>query len=162
MNARCISHLLRLAASAALTAALLLTAAQPAAAQPGWVLSHQKISPTEGGFTGRLDREDHFGFSVASLGDLDGDGMGDMAVGARSDDDGRSGRGAVWVLFLDGVPCDPCDMNCDGEINAFDIEPFLDLLFNGGVPCNTCTGDVNGDGIVSAFDIEGCINCLFP
>ncbi len=25
--------------------------------------------------------------------------------------------------------CDPCDMNCDGDINAFDIEPFLDLLF---------------------------------
>ncbi len=46
----------------------------PALAQPGWVLSHQKISDTQGGFTGRLDNVDWFGKSVASLGDLDGDG----------------------------------------------------------------------------------------
>ncbi len=30
----------------------------------GTVKSHQKISSTEGGFTGTLDREDWFGFSV--------------------------------------------------------------------------------------------------
>ena len=48
----------------------------------GTVKSHQKISDTEGGFTGTLDNEDHFGNSVASLGDLDGDGVGDLAVGA--------------------------------------------------------------------------------
>jgi len=76
----------------------------PAHAQPGWVLSHQKISDTEGGFTGILDDVDLFGRSVASLGDLDGDGLGDLAVGALGDDDGGTGRGAVWVLFLDGVP----------------------------------------------------------
>ena len=35
--------------------------------QPGWVLSHQKISDTEGGFTGTLDDFDLFGSSVASL-----------------------------------------------------------------------------------------------
>ena len=28
--------------------------AAPVTAQPGWVLSHQKISDTEGGFTGEL------------------------------------------------------------------------------------------------------------
>jgi len=33
-------------ACAALTTALVVTAAQPAAAQPGMVLSHQKISDT--------------------------------------------------------------------------------------------------------------------
>ncbi len=53
-------------------------------------------------------------------------------------------------------------MNCDGAVNAFDIEPFLDLLFGGGVPCNTCTGDTNGDGRIDAFDIEPFLNCLFP
>ncbi|MCH7872326.1 MAG: hypothetical protein IID33_11560 [Planctomycetes bacterium] len=25
--------------------------------------------------------------------------------------------------------CDPCDMNCDGNGNALDIEPFLKCLF---------------------------------
>ena len=72
---------------------------QRAQAQPGWVLSHQKISDTEGGFTGSLDNGDQFGTSVASLGDLDGDGVGVLAVGAAYDDDGGTNRGAVWVLF---------------------------------------------------------------
>ena len=57
---------------------------------------------------------------------------------------------------------DPCDMNCDGKVNAFDIEPFLDLLFGGGKPCAPCTGDVNGDGSIDSFDIEPFIDCLFP
>ena len=103
---------------------------------------------------------------MASSGDLDGDGVGDLAVGVPRDADGGkppgAARGAVWVLFLDGVPCDPCDMNCDSEINAFDIEPFLDLLFNNATPCGTCAGDVNADGIIDAFDIEPFLNCLFP
>ena len=63
-----------------------------------------------------------------------------------------------------GVPGDnPCDMNCDGEISAFDIEPFLGLLFDPNAePCAPGTGDVNGDGTVDAFDIEPFLECLFP
>lgn len=40
-----------------------------------------KISDTQDGFTGHLGYHDNFGTSVASLGDLDGDGAVDMAVG---------------------------------------------------------------------------------
>ena len=59
--------------------------------------------------------------------------------------------------------CDPCDMNCDGNINAFDIEPFLELLFSPKpMPCCEGVGDVNGDGLVNAFDIEPFLSCLFP
>ena len=84
-------------------AVVLLSSATSAQAQPGWVLSHQKISDTEGGFTGTLDNGDAFGIAMASLGDLDGDGVGDLAVGAPFDSDGGTQRGAAWVLFLDGV-----------------------------------------------------------
>ena len=87
-------------ACAALTAALLLTAAQSAPAQPGRILWRQKISSTQGGFTGILDLHDYFGTSVASLGDLDFDGVVDLAVGAFADDDGGTEYGAVWVLLL--------------------------------------------------------------
>ncbi len=59
-------------------------------------------------------------------------------------------------------PCDPCDMNCDGTVDAKDIEFFIDILFNGATPCGSCTGDTNGDGFIDAEDIEGFINCLFP
>ena len=65
-----------------------VTSGQQAHAQPGTVLSQQKISDTEGGFKGILDDVDFFGYSVAPLGDLDGDGVGDLAVGASRDDDG--------------------------------------------------------------------------
>ncbi|MCH8148318.1 MAG: FG-GAP repeat protein [Planctomycetes bacterium] len=41
---------------------------------------------------------------MASLGDLDGDGVGDLVLGLGLDGDGGPRRGAVWVLFLDGVP----------------------------------------------------------
>ena len=72
--------------------------------------------------------------------------------------------GGFWAIGGgDNPPCDPCDMNCDGDINAFDIEPFLDLLFDPNAkPCNTCTGDVNADGNINAFDIEPFLECLFP
>jgi hypothetical protein len=69
----------------------------------GTVNSDQKISDTAGTFTGILDDIDFFGSSVASLGDLDSDGVADLVVGAREDDGGGSvfsDRGAVWVLFL--------------------------------------------------------------
>ena len=72
--------------------------------------------------------------------------------------------GGYWAISGgDSPPCDPCDMNCDGTIDAGDIEDFIDILFNGATPCDpTCTGDTNGDGLIDAGDIEGFINCLFP
>jgi len=70
----------------------------------GTVKGHQKISDTEGGFSGTLDDSDHFGTSVASLGDLDGDGTTDLVVGAYQDDDGGENRGAAWILFMNGPP----------------------------------------------------------
>ena len=75
--------------------------------------------------------------------------------------------GGFWAV---SAQCDACDMNCDGVVDAFDIQPFLDLLFTPGVePC--CgergvgagfTGDVNCDGVIDAFDIEPFLDCLFP
>ncbi len=66
----------------------------------GNVAGHAKISSTVGGFTGPLDNNDDFGRSVGYIGDLDGDGFIEVAVGANHDDDGGSGRGAVYILSL--------------------------------------------------------------
>ncbi len=120
-----------------------------AQAQPGWVLSHQKISDTQGGFTGTLDDDDRFGISVGSLGDLDRDGAGDLAVGALLDDDGGRQRGAVWVLFLDGAPC-PADLTGDGSVGITDLLIVLALWG----PClPDCFGDFDGDGTVGILDL---------
>ncbi|MCH7872393.1 MAG: hypothetical protein IID33_11900 [Planctomycetes bacterium] len=75
---------------------------------------------------------------------------------------GGAGGDAIVDMGAYEFPCDPCDMNCDGTVDALDIEFFIDILFNGATPCNSCTGDTNGDGRIDAGDIEGFINCLFP
>ena len=117
----------------------LASMAMVAHAQPGWVLSHQKISDTQGGFTGT----GLGGVSVASLGDLDGDGVGDLAVGAGSDD-GGPGRGAVWVLFL----------NTNGTVKSHqkisDTEGgFTGILddHDGFGRSVASLGDLDGDGV---------------
>ena len=63
-----------------------------------FINSFQKISDTEGNFTATLNDDDDFGVSIASIGDLNNDGINDIAVGADQDDDGSTGdnsRGAV-------------------------------------------------------------------
>ncbi|MCP4136835.1 MAG: hypothetical protein GY754_38045 [bacterium] len=74
----------------------------------GSVKKDQKISSEKGNFSGTLDAEDRFGISVAGIGDLDGDGVVDIAVGADRDDDGSTNTGAVWILFL----------NADGTVKS--------------------------------------------
>ncbi|MCK4892144.1 MAG: FG-GAP repeat protein, partial [Candidatus Pacebacteria bacterium] len=65
----------------------------------GTASSSVKIaSGTNGGPT--LADYDFFGYSVSSVGDLNGDGVMDLAVGAYGDDTGGSTRGAVHILFM--------------------------------------------------------------
>ena len=119
----------------------------------GMVHSHQKISDTEGGFTGTLDNDDRFGGSVASLGDLDADGVGELGVGARNDDDGGNGHGAVWVLFLDRVSNCAADIDGDGDLDAEDFFAYLDLFANGDDGA-----DIDGDGDIDAEDFFGYLD----
>lgn len=67
----------------------------------GTVKAHQKINELAGGFSGDLDTDDRFGRSVACLGDVNLDGVVDLAVGAPRDDDGAIQTGAVYILSLD-------------------------------------------------------------
>jgi cysteine-rich repeat protein len=111
----------------------------------GTVKSHQKISDTQGGFTGGLDDADAFGLGLASLGDLDGDGEGDLAVAALRDDDGGPDRGAVWILYLDSdgtvkshrkISSSHGDFTGtleDGDLFGTNVASLGDLSGNGGV-----------------------------
>ena len=66
----------------------------------GTVKAQQKLSETAGGLGIAFDDLDYFGTSIAPIGDLDGDGVVDLAVGARGDDDGANGSGCVYIVFL--------------------------------------------------------------
>jgi len=91
-----------------------------------------------------LSDDDFFGFSVSNIGDLDGDGVDDIAVGARYDSEGGPNRGAVHIIFLnaDGSPKSTVEIN-DSTTNG-------PVLMNGDNFGRSVTniGDLDGDGVI--------------
>jgi subtilisin family serine protease len=70
-----------------------------------------------------------------------------------------------------GIP-DECeggllgDMNCDGTVNGYDIDPFVLALTNpagyqAAYPaCQIGNADINGDGVVNGYDIDPFVSLL--
>jgi len=60
----------------------------------------------------------------------------------------------------------PGDLNCDGKIDLFDIDPFVWALTNPAKyaqqfpDCDRTLADMNGDGLVNFFDIDPFVKCL--
>ncbi|MBX2984900.1 MAG: FG-GAP repeat protein [Bacteroidia bacterium] len=69
----------------------------------GTVKKNIEIGNGKGGFTGDIKSGDRFGWSVSRVPDLDGDSVPELAVGSTGFDV-ASGSGAIYILFLKGVP----------------------------------------------------------
>ncbi len=109
----------------------------------GKVETWQKISRKSGGFDGNLDADDHFGAAITGIGDLDNNGIPDLAVGVPGDDTGGEDRGGVWILFLDA----------EGKVQQEQKIADDTGGFRGGLNDNdhfgsavADVGDMNGDG----------------
>ena len=146
---RSLIHTLSL--QAALGLCLLWGAAE---AGPGTVLSQVKVSDTQGAFAPPLANSDEFGGALAHLGDLDGAGpaVAALAVGSPSADDGGSGRGAVYVIFLDALGAVLGTQKISDTQGAF-TAPLDNYDEFGGALASL--GDLDGDGPQAATLVVG-------
>jgi hypothetical protein len=112
----------------------------------GTVKSQQKIADGTGGLpTDTLVNFDQFGSSVTNLGDLDGDTITDIAVGARLDDTGGENRGAVYILFLNANGTVKSQQKIADGAGGLTADTLVDSdLFGYSV---TNLGDLDGDTI---------------
>ncbi|HMR31255.1 MAG TPA: hypothetical protein PKA13_09585 [Geminicoccaceae bacterium] len=111
------------------------------------VVDLDDIAAGRGGFKIQGENAgDGAGSSVSAVGDVDGDGIDDLIVGARGQDSGGADAGAAYVVFgrigdvetpvdLDAVAAGTGGFKVLGE-NAGDVAGLV-----------SAAGDVNGDGV---------------
>ena len=104
-----------------------------------------------------LSRKDFFGADVGNLGDVDGDGVTDVIIGAPGDDQVRKEAGAFYIVMLttDGLVKDY--QKVTQHVGGF--TPILDKKDGCGAAVDG-VGDFDGDGIPDAlvgspFDDDG-------
>lgn len=129
---------------ATLVAAASAPLAPPLAAQAGTVIGEQKISATQGGLVGPLHGGSELGYSLAHLGDIDGDGIADIASGTPLDSSFLNQTGGLFVLFLNADGTVKAEQRIEVEEGGF-VGP-LELGERLGYSL-TAVGDLDGDGI---------------
>ncbi len=154
LRARPRGYLVRLAGDRAfaLAAAAALLAAGTAGALPPIDLSD--IAAGDGGFVmNGIDPVDRSGYSVSGAGDVNGDELADVIVGASGADLGPNFQetGESYVVVS---PVIPGDLDGDGTVGVVDLL----LLLAAWGPCLErcppfCPGDLDGDCTVGIVDL---------
>jgi hypothetical protein len=78
----------------------------------------------------------------------------------------RTDEEVLTLVILPTCPYELGDLNCDGQVNAFDIDPFVLAITNPSAygqqypNCDIMLADCNGDGQVNAFDIDPFVEIL--
>lgn len=101
-------------------------------------------------WTGESNQADaNFGLSVASAGDVNGDGFADIVVGASRYDEGMSNVGKIYVY-----------MGASNGISLYPDWTYTGNIMDGNLGISVATaGDINGDGfseiIIGSFGSGG-------
>jgi len=103
----------------------------------GSLQGQSNVAPASG-----VDFGDAFGTSLAILGDVNADGVDDLAVGAIGDDDGGSNSGAVWIVFLDSSGFHVSSQKISKTVGGLGTHPHT--AFGADV---AALGDHNSDGV---------------
>jgi len=109
------------------------------------VRASAKISETSGGLVADFLDEDGFGRALSGIGDLDGDGVPDLVVGANEKDILDTNTGAAYVLFLNrnGTVKGQHEISAISG-DALEFTPRRRSEFGSSI---AGLGDVDGDGI---------------
>ena len=107
-------------------------------------LNLSTLNGTTGFVLNGIDPSDQSGFSVASAGDINGDGYDDLIVGAPvADPNGQGSAGETYIVFGKGTPF-------AASINLSTLDGTTGFVCNGIV-----ANDNSGGAVASAADING-------
>lgn len=121
------------------TGAVILLATTP----QGSVAAAERLPANDSALDASLGHNDRFGSSIATIGDLDGDGLPELAVGAKGDGTAGAQAGAAYVLFLTRTA---------GNSTLPTVSRHVKLPSPGGAygafgSSIAAAGDLDGDGI---------------
>ena len=122
------------------------------------------LDGTNGFVLNGVNFDDRSGNSVSAAGDVNGDGIDDLIIGAYLgnrvlDQLSNASTGESYVVFGQAAVPSPLigDVNQDGEVNFLDIAPFISILSSDGF---LEEADINEDGVVDFLDISPFIDVL--
>ena len=128
--------------------AVLLSMSSQVLAQFGAVVELSDLDGSDGFVINGVDSGDQSGFSVSGAGDVNGDGVSDLLVGAPAGDpNGNRGAGESYVVFGGAV------VGTGGSVELSDLDGSDGFVLNGADISDrsgasvSIGGDVNGDGV---------------
>jgi hypothetical protein len=109
-------------------------------AKTGWATNENVAIGSNASFVGE-GAEDNAGWRVAGIGDVNGDGVSDIALGAPNDDDGGNGAGQGYVFFGKSM-----GWTTNTDLATADVSFIGEATEDHAGEVIAGAGDANGDG----------------